>query len=80
MLCNKTHVKRHAKTRRLSLDLIQRRSLKRMPYLRIVKTGLTTELISEIIHLSINPFIYAERLFKLVIFSTLLKPLILCRG
>ena len=47
-----------------------------MPYLRIVKTGLTTESISEIIHLSINPFIYAERLFKLVIFSTLLKPLI----
>ena len=67
---------RHAKTRRLSLDLVQRRSLKRTPYLRIVKTGLTTESISEIIHLSINPFIYAERLFKLVIFSTLLKPLI----
>ena len=47
-----------------------------MPYLRIVKTRLTTESISEIIHISINPFIYAERLFKLVIFSTLLKPLI----
>ena len=50
-----------------------------MVYLQIVENGLTTESISKIIHLSINPFIYVLedfRLFKLVIFSTLLKPLI----
>ena len=44
--------------------------------IRIVENRLTTESNNEIIQLSINPFIYAERLFKLVIFSTLLRPLI----
>ena len=47
-----------------------------MVYLRIVENGLTTESISKIIPLSIHPFISDENIFKLVIFSTLLKPLI----
>ena len=45
-----------------------------MVYFQIVENGLTEESVSKFIHLSINPFISAERLFKLVIFSTLLKP------
>ena len=48
---------RHAKTRRFSLDLVWRRSLKRMVYVRIVENGLTTESISEIVRLSINQFV-----------------------
>ena len=46
-----------------------------MVYFQIVENGLMTELMSKIIHLSINSFISAGRLSKLVIFSTL-KPLI----
>ena len=52
-----SHVMRHAKTRHFSLDFVRRRSLKRMVHVRIVENGLAMESISEVIHLSINPFI-----------------------
>ena len=53
----KVYVMRHAKTRRFSLDFVQCSCLKRMVHVRIVENGLTTESNSEIIQLSINPFI-----------------------